>query len=156
VEIQLGDDFGYCEGCGKRITGEDFGYGDAVRKENRIYCIDCFKQSSAETGMLPARGEAEPKRKSPSTRSMPAQGSRRRLGRKKRRHSTRKAAAGRGHAGSGAALSTPPRKAQVQKVVASVICPHCSEKLVVKVVAFPSNHTCELCRKVMRLEAPKG
>ncbi len=147
----MGDEFGYCEGCGKRITGEDFGYGDAVRKEGKIYCIDCYKQSSAETGVLPARQQ---KRRPPSTRSMPAQSSRRRAGRKKHRPSTRRAAPIRGHAGSGAKLPAQPRRAQVQKVVASVLCPYCSEKLVVKVVAFPSNHTCELCGKVMRIGTP--
>jgi hypothetical protein len=149
----LSDDFGYCEACGKRITGDDFSFGDAVRKEGRIYCMDCYKQSSAETNVLPARSKEQRK---PSTRMMPAHRGSRRGGKKKKRPSSRmaKAAGQRRRPSTRSAPGSPYKVARVQKLAVSIICPYCMEKLVVKVTGFPANHTCEICGKTMRVESP--
>lgn len=147
----MSSDFGYCEACGKRITGSDFAFGDAVRKGGRVYCSECYRQSAAETNEMPAR--RAPRRK-PSTRSMPAGGSRRRVGRKRRRSSSRRTSdRGRPAAQDGGAQSAM-LAAEIQKLAASVSCPYCYEKLVVKIERFPSTHTCEVCGKTMRISAP--
>lgn len=148
----MSDDFGYCEACGKRITGDDFSFGDAVRKDGRVYCMDCYRQSSADTNVLPARSKQQ---KKPSTRVVPAHRSSRR-GEKKKRPSSRMAKAS-GHRRRPSTRSAPAstyKVARVQKLAVSVVCPYCMEKLVVKVAGFPANHTCEICGKTMRINAP--
>ncbi len=147
----MAGDFGYCEACSKRITPDDFVFGDAVRKSGHIFCSDCYRQSAAETGELPAR-PAAPKSK-PSTRVMPASGSRRRVGRKKRRISTRKIGGHKKTPGRGSQRAQL-RSAEVQKLAASVVCPYCYEKLVVKVEYFPVTYICDICGKTMRISAP--
>lgn len=151
----MSDDPGYCEICGKRITGDDFGFGDAVRRGDKMYCIICAQKSGADTDELPALPDApaEPTTKStpPSTRILPASHSRRRG--KKRRSSSGRLRRKRSPSSS-AALPAQPRNAEVQAVAVSVLCPYCFEKLVVKVAGFPTEHTCQICGKTMRVASP--
>lgn len=136
---------GYCESCGKRITGDDFGFGDAVRRNNRIYCADCARTAAADTGLLPSpdtQAQGLVQKRPPSTRSLPAQ--HRRSSHMHRKHS------------SSHRLAAQVRNAAVQKIAASITCPYCGEKLVVVIAALPCNHTCELCGKLMRVPAPGG
>ena len=154
AERPLSDDPGYCETCGKRITADDFGFGDAVRRGEKMYCIVCAQKISADTDELPALPDvpAEPAVKSrpPSTRVLPASRSRRR----KKRHSSSRRMKRRRSPSSSATLPAQPRNAEVQAVAVSVLCPYCFEKLVVKVSGFPAEHTCQICDKTMRIPVP--
>ncbi len=162
----MSDDLEYCEICGKRITGDDFGFGDAVRKGNKVYCIICAQKIGADTDALPAVPTAPvksttksttkrttkraTKRTPPSTRLLPAARSSSR--RKKQRSSSRRMK--RRSPSSSAAMPAQPRNAEVQAVAVSVLCPYCFEKLVVKIVGFPAEHTCQICGKAMRVLSP--
>ncbi len=146
----MSDDFGYCEGCGKRITRDDFGFGDAVRRGERVYCLECSKNAGDDTNVVPAPRPA-PAVKPPSTRVMAASRSSRRH---QKRHSSVRLIPGTRPSDSSAALPPQCRVAQVQKLAASIICPHCFEKLVVRIAGFPATHTCEVCGKMMRITAP--
>ena len=145
------EDFGYCEGCGKRITRDDFGFGDAVRQGEKVYCNKCAQKAGADTGFSPAPRPSAAVRP-PSTRTQgPAHSSRRR---ERRRSSVRLIPTAAKPSDSSAVLPPQCRTAQVQKLAASVICPHCFEKLVVRIASFPITHTCEVCGKLMRITAP--
>jgi hypothetical protein len=152
----LSEDFGYCEICGKRITGDDFGFGDAVHKDGKIYCMDCAKRSAAETNEIPAQRQ-RPAQRPPSTRIAPAHRGARRAEKKKRTSSRLGKPSGhRRRPSTRSAPVGPYKTAQVQKMAVSAICPYCMEKLVITIVAFPADHTCQVCGKVMRILAPKS
>jgi hypothetical protein len=87
----------------------------------------------------------------PSNRTLPAARSSRR---RKKRHSSVRLVQSARPSDSSAVLPPQCRVAQIQKLAASVICPHCFEKLVVRIASFPTTHTCEVCGKLMRIVAP--
>ncbi len=146
----MNDDFGYCEACGKRITGDDFSMGDAVRRDGKIFCRDCAGIVSAETNVMPA---APPGKKPSSRVRKHASSSRRIAGR--RRPSTRKLPSQRRKPSSRAGGAAQLRTAQIQKLAASITCPYCGERLVVTITSFPARHVCDVCRRQMNIAPPR-